>query len=241
MRPENLHVYPDVAGLLAATAAFVRDKIREVLSAGEYCHIALSGGNTPKALYALLSADPLKKEIAWDRIRFFFGDERFVPGDHPDSNFRMARESLLGPAGVDTNNIFPVDTTLSPKQAAVEYEKSIRENVGPDGAFDIILLGLGNDAHTASLFPQTDVLEERSAWVKEVYVPSLDTWRITFTIPLINAAKTVVFLTHGVSKAAAVRHVLHGPGDPRSYPAQYIAPVRGEVHWFVDKEAAGEG
>lgn len=240
MPRNSLHVYPDVPGLLHAAAGFVRDRIRVVLSVSERCSIALSGGNTPKALYALLSADPLKKEIEWNRILFFYGDERFVPADHPDSNSRMAWEHLLGPAGVETNHIFPVDTTLSPVQAAVEYEKTIREKIGKEGSFDIILLGLGSDAHTASLFRHTDVLNEHSAWVKEVYVASLDAWRITFTVPLINAAKTVVFLAHGASKAAAVQRVLHGPQDPQSYPAQYIAPHKGEVHWFVDAAAAGE-
>lgn len=240
MPPDNLHVHRDVPDLLKAAAAFLRDKISNVLSVSEHCNVALSGGNTPKALYSLLSADPLKKEIMWSRIRFFFGDERFVPGDHPDSNFRMARESLFDPAGVAASNIFPVDTTLAPERAAIEYEKSIKEKLGADGAFDIILLGLGNDAHTASLFPNTEVLNERSAWVKEVYVKSLDTWRITFTVPLINAAKTVMFLAHGDSKAAAVRHVLDGPKDPKSYPAQHVAPAHGEVHWFLDEAAAGK-
>src|SRR5690606_38415893 len=160
MPDRKLHVYADVPGLLNATADFLRDRINEVLSARAHCHIALSGGNTPRSLYALMAGDPYREEIAWDRLRFFFGDERFVPGDHPDSNFRMARESLFDPAGVAASNIFPVDTTLAPERAAIEYEKSIKEKLGADGAFDIILLGLGNDAHTASLFPNTEVLNE---------------------------------------------------------------------------------
>jgi len=239
MPDRKLHVYADVPGLLNATADFLRDRINEVLSARAHCHIALSGGNTPRSLYALMAGDPYREEIAWDRLRFFFGDERCVPHDHPDSNFRMARESLFNPAGIDTKTVFPVGTSMPPRQAAIAYEKTLRAQLGTDGAFDIILLGLGDDAHTASLFPGNDVLEERNSWVKEVYVASLNAWRITFTVPLINAAKTIVFLAHGASKAAAAKHVLEGTHDPHSYPAQFIVPVSGEVHWFLDVAAAG--
>lgn len=237
MTPRKLHVYSDVPGLLKATADFLRDRINKVLSSNAHCHIALSGGNTPRSLYALMADDPYRKEIAWDRLRFFFGDERFVPHDHPDSNFRMAKESLFDPAGVEMKNVFPVSTSMPPHQAAAAYEKTLIAQLGTGGAFDIILLGLGDDAHTASLFPNSDVLEERVAWVKEVYVEKLKAWRITFTVPLINAAKTIVFLAHGASKATAVYHVLEGRQDPKSYPAQYIRPESGEDHWFLDGEA----
>ena len=239
MPRRKLHVYPDVPDLLNATADFLRDKINKVLSTKEHCNIALSGGNTPRSLYALIAGDPYRKEIAWDRLQFFFGDERFVPHDHPDSNFRMARESLFEPAGVDMKNVFPVSTSMPPHQAAIEYEKTIKAQL-ETGTFDIILLGLGDDAHTASLFPRNDVLEERSSWVKEVYVVSLKAWRITFTVPLINTAQTVVFLAHGASKAPAVHRVLEGKQDPKSYPAQYVAPDKGEVHWYLDGEAAAK-
>lgn len=238
MPDRELHVYPDVPGLLQATARFLRDKTKEVLSSNAYCSIALSGGNTPRSLYQLMASDPIRREIPWEKLRFFFGDERFVPHDHPDSNFRMATESLFEPAGIDMKNVFPVDTSMSPLQAAAAYQKTIKAQLGAAGIFNIVLLGLGNDAHTASLFPHTDVLEERSVWVKEVHVKSLDSWRITFTVPLITAAQTIVFLAHGASKAAAVKQVLEGNNDPKSYPAQYIVPVEGTVHWFLDSEAA---
>lgn len=240
MSATKVHVYDDVPALLNATADFVRDTIADTLMRKPLCFVALSGGNTPRALYAMLAADPYRKEIEWDRIRFFFGDERFVPHDHPDSNFRMAKESLFDPAGVDMKNVFPVSASMPPHQAAAEYEKTIKAVIGASGVFDIILLGLGNDAHTASLFPNSDVLEERSAWVKEVYVKSLKAWRITFTATLINAARAVVFLTHGSSKARAVKNVFEGKRDPESYPAQLVAPVSGDTHWFLDSEAAAQ-
>lgn len=240
MARRELHVHRDVPGLLKATADFLRDRINEVLSANAYCNIALSGGNTPRSLYAMLAGDPYRREISWERLRFFFGDERFVPHDHADSNFRMARESLFDPAGIDMKNVFSVNTSMSPAQAAIAYQDTIKAQLGKEGTFNIILLGLGDDAHTASLFPHTDVLGERSLWVKEVYVESLAAWRITFTVPLIAAAQTIVFLAHGASKAAAVKHVLEGAHDPLTYPAQFVVPVSGEVHWFLDIAAAGE-
>lgn len=238
MPGNELHILPDNASLLQGTAEFLRDSIADVLSSKEHCTIALSGGSTPRGLYELLASRSFSADIQWDKLHFFLGDERYVPHDHPDSNFRMVKESLFRNRKTGPDSLFPVDTNLTPREAAAAYEQMLRNVVGKDGVLDIILLGLGNDAHTASLFPNTDVLDEKTAWVKEVYVEKLNAWRITFTVPLINAARTIVFLVSGASKAEAIRHVLRGPRNPRLFPAQLVKPSQGVVHWFVDDEAA---
>ncbi|HLT79875.1 MAG TPA: 6-phosphogluconolactonase [Cyclobacteriaceae bacterium] len=238
MANRKLHVLPDNAGLLRAAAECLCDAIADVVSTKEYCTMALSGGSTPRGLYELLAAPAFSESIPWNKLRFFLGDERHVPHDHPDSNLRMVRESLFGNREPAPGTLFPVDTRLDPKEAAMKYEQTLREVIGKDGALDIVLLGLGDDAHTASLFPHTDALQEKNAWVKEVYVEKLNAWRISFTFPLINAARTVVFLVSGASKSSAVRQVLQGEREPDTFPAQSVQPHDGVVHWFLDEAAA---
>lgn len=238
MPGKELHILPDNASLLQATAEFLRDAIADVLSEREYCTIALSGGSTPRGLYERLSSPPFSDDIPWTKLRLFLGDERYVSHDHHDSNFRMVKESLFRSKVPEAGVVFPVDTSLPPHEAATAYEQTLRKVVGDDGALDIILLGLGDDGHTASLFPHTRVLEERTAWVSDVYVEKLKTSRITFTLPLINAAHTIVFLVSGASKASATHQVIEGKRAPQTFPAQSVQPTDGVVHWFLDKEAA---
>ena len=239
MKNRVLHVFRHSDEVIRAAADFLRDSIEHALLAGMHCNLALAGGSSPRQLYETLAGPPYDREIEWNRVRFFFGDERNVPQDHPDSNFRMALKSLLQPLEIAAANIFPVDTSLPPDRAAAQYEQTIRNHLGRHYPFDIILLGLGDNAHTASLFPFTSVLDEKQALVREVYVEEVNRYRITFTAPLINAARTVVFLVYGSSKAAAVYDVLEGPHDYKRYPAQLVSPSRGEVHWFMDEAAAG--
>ncbi|HEY8512377.1 MAG TPA: 6-phosphogluconolactonase [Cyclobacteriaceae bacterium] len=240
MVDSEFHILPDSTSLIESAADFLRNAINQVVSTKPFCSVALSGGTTPKGLYKLLASPPFVTGIPWTKLRFFLGDERYVPHDHPDSNYKMIRESLFSDREPEAGTLFPVDTSLPSHKAAAEYERTLRKQIGDDGSFDIILLGLGDDAHTASLFPNTTALEEKTAWVTDVYVEKLKSRRITFTFPLINAARIITFLVSGSAKAAAVRNVIRGPRAPHNYPAQCVEPRNGVVHWFVDKDAASE-
>ncbi len=206
--------------------------------------VALSGGSSPRRLYELLTTADYRAQVAWERVFFFFGDERNVPADSPESNYRMAKTALLDPLAIAPAHVFAYDTRLPPAEAAAAYEAGLRQFFGatdkPENlVFDLVLLGLGDNAHTASLFPHTPVLGETTAGVRAVFVAELAAWRLTFTAPLINQARAVAFLVFGADKAAAVARVLGPVRDPAEYPAQLIAPSSGELHWFLD-EAAGK-
>jgi len=205
--------------------------------------VALSGGSSPRQLYELLASAEYRAQMAWERVYFFFGDERNVPADAPDSNYRMARLALLDPLGIAPNHVFAYDTRLAPAEAAAAYETQLRRFFGaeedsPSLIFDLILLGLGDNAHTASLFPHTPVLAETAAGVRAVFLPEQQVWRLTFTAPLINQARAVAFLVFGADKAAAVARVRGPVRDVQQYPAQLIAPAGGEAVWFLDEAAA---
>ncbi|MDB5249831.1 MAG: 6-phosphogluconolactonase [Segetibacter sp.] len=172
---------------------------------------------------------------------FFFGDERYVPLDHADSNALMAKKALFDPLHISEKQVFTVDTSLEPDEAAYDYQKKIEKHFAvKEPQFDLVLLGLGDDAHTASLFPETDVINIDKAGVTDVFLPGKKVFRITFTAPLINRAHHINFLVFGSSKADAVRHVLHDDKDYYKYPAQLIQPVDGDVVWFMDEAAAME-
>lgn len=200
--------------------------------------ISLSGGSTPRRLYGLLADPPFRDAMPWDRIHWFWGDERFVPPDHPDSNFRMVREALLSRAPVPVANIHPVDTSGAPADSARAYEATLKSYYGGDALdparplFDIELLGLGPDGHTASLFPGTTVLTERQRWVAEV-VGAKPEARITLTYPPLESSRHTAFLVAGSDKRAPLARVLAGD---RELPAGRLHPA-GELVWFVDKAA----
>jgi len=204
--------------------------------------VALSGGSSPKAFYELLASDGYKNKVDWDNVYFFFGDERNVPHTDKDSNYLMAKTALLDRLEtIDHSKVFPVDTSLSPDEAAAKYTKTIaRYFDGEPQYFDLILLGLGDNSHTASLFTYTPVLHDASSSVKADYLEDQQVYRITFTAPLINDAHHIAFLVYGASKAEAVHHVLEDAKDIENYPAQLIAPTHGEVHWFLDEAAAAD-
>ncbi|AHE99140.1 6-phosphogluconolactonase [Thioalkalivibrio paradoxus ARh 1] len=203
--------------------------------------MALAGGNTPRRLYRLLAGPPYALSIPWDRVRLFLGDERWVPVDHPDSNARMVREALL--AGLlEAPAFFPMPTDAEdPEQAARRYHECLVREVPSDAGngvprLDLVLLGMGDDGHTASLFPGTPVLDA-SEPVAAVFVPRLDSWRLSLTLPLLNAARHVLFLVTGADKAATLARVL-GDGPRRTLPASLVRPADGELEWHVDREAA---
>jgi 6-phosphogluconolactonase len=205
--------------------------------------VALAGGSTPKSLYKLLTADAFRSQIDWQKVFFFFGDERNVSIDSDESNFRMANESILKPLQISPENIFRWETELDDAGKIVEkYEKSIAgffdlaENELP--RFDLILLGMGDDGHTASLFPYTDGLLETRRIAIVNYVEKFDTNRLTFTFPTINNASNVVFLINGVNKANPLREVLEGEAQAEKFPSQNVNPKNGNLYWLIDAQAA---
>ncbi|CAN5903848.1 6-phosphogluconolactonase [soil metagenome] len=204
--------------------------------------VSLSGGSTPKALYTLLASDAFRGRFPWDRVSWYWGDERFVPYDHPESNYRMTREAMLGKAPVPAANIHPVPPDGTPDEAAARYEQTLQADYGAtvlDPArplFDITLLGLGADGHTASLLPGEAVLQERKRWVAAVSHGRPEV-RITMTYPAIDSSRHVAFLVAGKEKAAILKEIRAGGSK---VPAAAVKPV-GDLTWFVDRVAAGEG
>ena len=200
--------------------------------------VALSGGSTPKVLYQLL-AEEFRDQVTWASTQFFWSDERHVPPDHPDSNYRMANEALLSHVPVTKSNIHRVPSeNPNATEAAAEYERTLIETTSQSlPQLDLILLGLGGDGHTASIFPGSDVLHETKRLVAAPWVEKFKTYRITMTLPLLNNGASVVFLVSGTEKAKIVKEVFNGP---EQYPAQAIKPARGELLWLLDEDAATE-
>ena len=200
--------------------------------------VALSGGSTPKLMYQVL-ADQFHDQVAWSNIQFFWSDERHVPPNHPDSNFRMAHEALLSHVPVATDNVHRVHSeNPDPAAAASEYEQTIIKVTKQTlPRLDLILLGLGTDGHTASIFPDSEVLHETNRLVAAPYVEKLKTYRLTMTLPLLNNGASIVFLVSGAEKAEIVKSVLQGGHE---YPAQAVKPTQGELIWMLDKDAASK-
>ncbi|MBI5410499.1 MAG: 6-phosphogluconolactonase [Nitrospirae bacterium] len=220
---------------------------KQVIEQGGRFRVALSGGSTPRALYETLASRPFSERLDWKRVEFYFGDERCVPPDHPESNFRTAEEALFGPLRIAPERIFRMKGEADPDEAVRQYEALIRERFGaaPPAwpSFDLILLGLGEDAHTASLFPGTAALNEKTRLVVVNQSPKGVKNRLTLTAAAINQAQTVVFLVSGAGKAGAVCSVLEeddgqrGQGVAR-FPARSIRPVKGRLIWLLDGAAA---
>ncbi|GJL65293.1 MAG: 6-phosphogluconolactonase [Nitrospirales bacterium] len=207
-------------------------------------NVALAGGSTPKGLYRLLASEPYRSIIDWEKVHVYWGDERHVSPDHQDSNYRMAHESLLSHVPVIPDHIHRMQGEL-PKaaDAAEAYEDLLRKEFSPSPgevpAFDLILLGMGPDGHTASLFPGTEVVHESASWVAAPWVEKFQTHRVTLTPVVLNQARHVMFLVSGNDKANAVQAVLEGPSQPDQYPSQVVNPLTGELLWLVDEQAAG--
>jgi len=221
----------------AVAKAFIEVGRHAIQSRGSYSTV-LAGGSTPRAVYQLLGSS-LKGELDWSRVFFFWGDERSVPPENPESNYRMGYESLLQFIPVPSTNVFRMEGEMEPDQAARNYENVLQVYLADKPGFDFVLLGMGEDGHTASLFPGTDAIFEKDDWVKDVYVKKFDAWRLTLTPPILNRSQEVVFMVSGKSKAPALKAVLEGPYQPKEYPAQIIQPVNGHLTWMVDRAAAG--
>ncbi|MGC2400371.1 MAG: 6-phosphogluconolactonase [Acidobacteriaceae bacterium] len=226
-------------------AQYFVDGIRAAAGARGKARIAVSGGHTPKNTFAML-ADPsaqFREQIPWENLELYWVDERCVPPDHPDSNYRMTREAMLDQVPMDKSQIFRVQGELDPDEAASKYESAIRQSFRLEGAempvFDMLELGMGPDGHTASLFPHTDGLHELMRIAIANHVPQQkETWRVTLTSPVINRARDVFFLIEGTDKVAALKQVFTGPYDPETYPSQLIRPASRRITLLLDAAAA---
>jgi 6-phosphogluconolactonase len=238
----NLHVFPHNRGFVDGSADFIADLAAAAIAERGRFVIALSGGGTPKPIYARLATAEYRDRIAWEKVHVFFGDERCVRPDDARSNYRMVREAWLDHARIPPENIHRIHGEDDPAREALRYEQEIaglyRSTRLPP--IDLILLGMGDNGHTASLFPGTAALRETARWVVAQYVEVMTTWRVTFTAPLINAARHVAFLAEGAGKAQMLWNVLEGPYQPDVWPSQLIQPVSGELHWLVDVAAAAK-
>ncbi len=244
MPHRNIHVYPTPHALVDAAARHLLDHARQAISARGAFTLALAGGSTPKDLYAKLADEPFRSQLDWTKVRIFWGDERHVPPDHADSNYRMAHEALLSRVPLSMAQVHRVPSELPDARAAADqYEAVLRKQFAVSGPeiprFDFVLLGMGPDGHTASLFPGIRAVHETDRLVTAPWVEHLQTSRITFTPVLLNHARQVTFLICGRAKAETLRSVLEGPFQPDVLPAQIIGPRAGTLTWLVDEEAGG--
>lgn len=235
-----ISVFDDAEALSRGAAKLLVSAARKAVAARGRFSVALSGGSTPRRTYEVLAQPPFRDEAPWAQTHIFWGDERCVEPEDPRSNARMAREALLQRVPIPTGQVYPMVCHPTPAAGARRYEALLRDFFGAGAPrFDLILLGLGENGHTASLFPGDPVLSEPERWVAEVYVAEQDLYRLTLTPAIINQARLVAFLVTGAAKAAVVQEVRQGPRDPRRLPAQLIQPERGELHWLLDQGAAG--
>lgn len=235
----RLQVFPDKSRLVEAAASLVVDRAAEAIAGRGLFTIALAGGSTPRPVYERLASSELAGRIDWSRVHVFFGDERCVPPDDPQSNYRMASEAVLARVPIPETNIHRIRGEDPPELAAADAERSLRQLFAEAEvpSLDLVLLGLGDDGHTASLFPGTAALRETSRLFVPQYVDKLRSWRVTFTPPLLNAARQVAFIVEGSGKAATLHAVTEGPFQPDVLPSQLVQPAGG-VDWLVDVAAA---
>ena len=240
----ELRILADANAIAQTAAAEFLEAAKEAVREKGSFSVALSGGSTPKALYGLLMSNPvLQAMVPWSKTQFFFGDERHVPPDDTESNFRMATEAMLAKAPIDPKQVHRIKgEKRNAAQAAEEYEEDLRASFklaeGQLPRFDLVLLGMGPEGHTASLFPGTKALKEEHRLVVSNWVGKFYTDRITLTPPVLNNAARVLFMVHGAEKAPALKAVIEGPYEPDQLPAQIIKPNEGKVLWLVDPSAA---
>jgi 6-phosphogluconolactonase len=244
-RDAEVRVLPDPAALTRAAADLFVAEARAAIDARRHFSVALSGGSTPRSLYSLLVTDSsLRDAVAWDRVHLFWGDERHVPPGHAQSNYRMVREALIDHVDMPRENVHRIvgeltDAAEAARAYQIELQRFFDLQYNEWPVFDLVLLGLGTDAHTASLFPGSVALGEREALCIANWVEAAAAFRITLTAPVLNAARAVVFLVSGTDKAQAVASVLQGERDPLRFPAQLIQPQAGRLVWLLDRTAAG--
>lgn len=245
----NIHLSDNADTLSKEYADWLVDYISKTLQTQQRFTIALSGGSTPKKLHELLATDAYKNKIDWSKLHVFWGDERFVPFEDERNNAKMAYDTLLNHVPVPASQIHVMPTNLSPEDASAEYEKLLNayfvpaEDPGGESfhfTFDLVILGMGDDGHTLSLFPGLPVIHEASKWVTSFWLEAQDMYRITLTHSVANKARCVTFLATGEKKAVVLKEVLEGVRNVDLYPSQIIQPEQGELHWFVDRSAASK-
>ena len=239
-------VWPSAIAMAFASAELFAKRVESAVVARGVARIAISGGSTPQATFKLLAdpAHPFLATVPWDKLQLFWVDERCVPPDSSESNYGVCRDLLLTKVPIPEANVFRMEGELNPEEAASRYESTLRNVMKLEGAespaFDLIVLGMGPDGHTASLFPHTDALEEMGRLVVANHVPQKDTWRITLTWPVINQGKEVGFQVEGHAKAGVLAEVLTGPRDPHRLPSQLIRPANGKLLFLLDEDAAAK-
>jgi 6-phosphogluconolactonase len=234
-----IKTYPDSKMLAIQAASHVVECAQESISNHGFFSLVLAGGSTPRATYEVLATVEFVQRIEWEKVHIFWGDERCVASNHEDSNYRMAFDIMLKHLPIPVKQIYRMKGETEPKEAAKEYENWLRSFfAGRAPRFDLILLGLGDDGHTASLFPGTKAVSETKHLVLDNYVRKLSTWRLTMTPQLINQATNVTFLVSGEGKADILRRVLAGRYSPEEFPAQIIRPEHGQMRWLLDADAA---
>ena len=242
----ELRIFADEKELFAGAAATFVDAACAVLAVRPQFSVALAGGSTPRGLFELLASPAYRDSVDWKKVVWFWGDERSVGAEHPDSNYRMATEALLSHVAVDPGLVHRLCGETEPlSKGAEDYQQTLAKAFGipadgPPPSLDLVLLGMGSDGHTASLFPFTAALDEKTRWVVANDVPQLTTRRLTLTYPVLNAAGCVLFLVTGAGKAKVLREVRQGPHDPRRLPSQTVDPQGGRLLWFVDRAAASQ-
>ena len=244
-RAYRLLVVADQTALAKEAAELFAETAESAMARAGRFTVALSGGTTPKLLYSLLATEPYRVRLPWRRIHVFWGDERCVPPEHPDSNFGMAKVTLLDLVQIPAEQLHRMQAEREDLNAARKYEIELARvfEVPPTGeppTLDLILLGLGADGHTVSLFPHTEAVRETKRWVVRNYVPKFGANRLTLTASILNRGTTILFLVSGADKAPILREVLEGPPDPERLPSQLIRPVSGRLIWLVDRAAASQ-
>ncbi len=235
---KHIHVYPNKDKLVAATTERMVGSIEQAIQQNGLCNIALSGGNTPGGVFSLLATNPYRDRVDWGRLHLFWGDERMVSPEHQDSNFRLVKETLLDHINMPDENVHRMRGENAPELASEEYAALLDIHFGAGlPCFDLMLLGLGEDGHTASLFPGTDAVEEREKHVVAVFVPKLSAWRVTLTLPVLNAARNVFFLVSGKSKAEMVQCIMSNKQPTKEIPATMVNPQNGDLRWMLDSDA----
>lgn len=240
----SFHTFADAESVAQGAAEWIAELARKSINERGRFSIALAGGSTPRRIYEILAAgEGPGRSVEWLKVHVFFGDERTVPPDHADSNFRMANDALLSRVAIPAENVHRMVGEGDAVANARLYEDELRSFFGDDAdwpAFDLVMLGMGDDGHTASLFPATTALDERRAWVVSNWVEKFNTFRITLSAPAINHAARVLFTVTGAGKAARLKEVIEGPRDTARLPSQLVEPRGGTLDWFVDEAAAAE-
>ncbi len=235
----TLHISKTVPEVIVAIADYIVSVTQDSIATRGECNVVLSGGSSPELLYKMLASVQYRKQLNWDKMNFFFGDERNVPSNDAQNNANMVKRTMFDPLNISSSRIFPINTSLPPDEAAKDYSELIAKHFkGKEPIFDLILLGLGDNSHTASLFPYTPILHNQSVSVQSVFLMEQNVYRISMTAPMINLARHITFLVYGQGKAEAVHHVLGDELNIEEYPAQLIKSGQGDIRWYLDEPAA---